>query len=222
MLSKPSLDRWKFRQITDACYNNPSIKNGQYVSTPEAYASDMIEAAFEQVDQAADLGTQIHDAIERGYDGHVSTDVVEIGEEKVKVADIVRQVYEWQINNGIEVDEAELRIVNQRYGYAGTTDIAFTRDGSKGILDYKTRKFDDTKIKCYDEHPTQIAAYHMAVYGTIADDAMGCNLYISTTTPGLIHPIWYDAERLRKEWELFKNLMTIWTIRKDYQPGKAQ
>jgi len=219
MMAKPSLDRWKSRQITDACYKNPSIQNGQYIATPEKYAEDMIEAAFQQVDDAADLGTLIHDAIEQGYSGKESKDIVEIGESMVPVKDIVQSVYTWQAEVGIEVDEAELRLVNTEYGYAGTTDISFTKGIQKGILDYKTRRFDDTKMKPYDEHPAQIAAYYMAVYGSIPDDAIGCNLYISTTTPGLIHPIWYDAGTLKQEWQIFENILEVWQIRKNHKIG---
>jgi hypothetical protein len=40
ILGKPELDRWKHNQITNACYSNPSIQQGQYKWTPEGYAAE--------------------------------------------------------------------------------------------------------------------------------------------------------------------------------------
>ena len=161
MLAKPQLERWKFRQITDICWDTmyavmKEFREGKIFPeslpvTNDAYFIEMVDKAFKQVDDAADFGTLIHDAIEQGYSGKESKDIVEIGESMVPVKDIVQSVYDWQAEVGIEVDEAELRLVNTEYGYAGTTDISFTKGIQKGILDYKTRRFDDTKIKPYDE-----------------------------------------------------------------------
>lgn len=49
--------------------------------------------------------------------------------------------------------EAEVILHNQKYGYAGTADIAATIDGKVGIVDWKTSK------DIYLEHLLQVAAY---------------------------------------------------------------
>jgi hypothetical protein len=222
MLDKPQLSKWKLTQLSNACYDNPSIQGGQYIATPEGYAANMIEKAFEQVDDAADKGTLIHDAIENHINGtsYDNVQLVDIGDESRTLAQMCYIVEQWSKANKVQFMESELRLANKQYGYAGTTDAVIDVAGMKGILDFKTRKFDTTKIKPYDEHPTQIAAYHMAKFGEIADDAIGCNLYISTTTPDLIHAIWYDADTLREEWELFTALLKVWQIRKKFNPTK--
>lgn len=223
VLAKPSLDRWKFRQITDACYANPSIQGGQYISTPDAYASDMIEKAFDQVDKAADIGTEIHSAIEAHFENQpfdFSKEVELPSGENIPLSNYCMWVSDWVAQKDVQINDCELRLVNKEYGYAGLTDATISHAGNHGILDFKSRRTKEgEKIKPYDEHPCQIAAYHMAKYGSIDDNSIGCNLYISTTEPGRIEAVWYDAETLQIEWEKFQHTLAIWKILKNYQPG---
>jgi hypothetical protein len=224
ILGKPELDFWKHNQITNACYSNPSIQQGQYKWTPEGYAAEMQKLAFETVKDAADLGTLIHDALEKHFkiEKQDTTREVQIGDDSVKLYDILDDVEEWMDEHDVVVREAELRLVSPDYGYAGLTDAVIVRGDARGILDFKTRRFDDTKIKPYSEHPTQIAAYHMAKYGEILDTDIGCNLYISTTKAGLLHAVWYSAEELRLHWEKFKHCLGLWKILKNYDPTKKK
>jgi hypothetical protein len=70
----------------------------------------------------------------------------------------------------------------------------------------------------YEGHTTQIAAYVMAQFGEIADNATGFNLMISSTEPGRVEGTFYDAAKLRKEWEVFQHILAIWFSRKGYDP----
>lgn len=224
ILDKPQLSTWKLQQVANACYENPSIQGGNYIATPEAYAAQMIEKAFEQVKDAADIGTAIHDAIEcfiKGEERKQDTVSMPDGTE-VKLSQVVKDVMRCLDEHNIEIEHSELRIANLEMGYAGTTDAAITINGKKGILDFKTRKT-NPKYKCkpYDTEPAQIAAYHLAYYGEIADDAVGCNVYISTTEIGRIEPVFYDAETLIQQWGLFQSALAIWKIQKQYDPGAA-
>jgi hypothetical protein len=218
ILSKPSLDRWKFRQITDACYRLPAESK----EFPDAYCSRMVDEAFQQVDDAADLGTLIHDALDSYFSmGDMDlSQVVDIAGNSVPLSKFCKGVGEWANGEGVDVVESELTLVNHKYGYAGKTDVVMNKGPRKGILDFKTRKFDDPKkCKPYDEHPMQIAAYHMAKYGDICNDSIGCNLYISTTKKDLIHAVWYEPDELRKNWEIFKSCLNAWCLIKNYQSG---
>jgi hypothetical protein len=224
ILAKPSLDRWKHNQIANACYANPSIQQGQYKWTPEGYASEMVEKAFEQVDDAADLGTLIHEAIEMHFEGkeYDFSQEVEIGGKTTSLADIVQRVELWTAEHDVMVADCELRLVNKKEGYAGLTDAVITRNGKMGILDFKTRKTKaGEKCKPYDSEPTQIAAYHMARYGEIGDNAVGANLYISTTELGRVEACWYSADDLRLHWEKFRLTLRLWEIIKNYQAGQG-
>jgi len=222
ILAKPELDRWKHKQITTACYENPSIQQGQYKWTPEAYNAEMLKKAFETVSDAADLGTLIHDALEKHFKGeeYECRKEVTLGDKTTNLETIAGQVEAWAYDNDVKIEEPELRLADVENGFAGLTDAVIAVKDQRGILDFKTRRFDDTKIKPYSEHPTQIAAYHMAKYGEILDTDIGCNLYISTTKVGLIHPVWYGADELRKHWEKFKHCLGLWVILKNYNPAK--
>jgi hypothetical protein len=225
VLAKGSLERWKFRQLTDACYANPSIQKGQYKWTPEAYASEMVKEAFDKVEKAADLGTDIHAAIEAHFEGHdfdFSKTVDLPSGESVELVKYCEWVSDWVVQKDVQILDCELRLVNKEYGYAGLTDATINHAGNHGILDFKTRRTKEgEKIKPYDEHPCQIAAYHIAKYGSIDENSIGCNLYISTTEPGRVEAVWYDAEQLSVEWEKFKHTLAIWKILKKYDPTKA-
>jgi hypothetical protein len=74
---------------------------------------------------------------------------VQIGDDSVKLYDILDDVEGWMDEHDVVVREAELRLVSPDYGYAGLTDAVIVRGDARGILDFKTRRFDDTKIKPY-------------------------------------------------------------------------
>jgi hypothetical protein len=65
----------------------------------------------------------------------------------------------------------------------------------------------------------QIAAYVEAYWGGIGSCAVGHNVFISTTEPGRVEVVTYDAIRLRKEWEAFKHCLALWKWRHSYDPA---
>jgi hypothetical protein len=207
VLAKPQLDDWKHRQITAAALRLPPTQH----EDPDTYHGRIIEAAFQQVEDAADLGTAIHKAIEDHYAG------LEFNPDH---APFVSAVDAWKKNNAISFDAHELRLVNAVHGYAGTTDVAMRSARGRGILDFKSRKTKPGKpVDPYETQPMQIAAYHMAHYGEILDTDVGANCYISTTEPGRVESVWYDAAQLRREWEAFKSTVALWQHFKDYRPA---
>ena len=69
----------------------------------------------------------------------------------------------------------------------------------------------------YEFQPTQIAAYAMAAFGTL-DNCWGANLYISTTEAGRIETCVYEPEMLKKEYETFLNMTSLWRYIKNFDP----
>ena len=63
VISKPSLDGWKQNQVALAA--RKLLGNGTlpYNLADEAFCGAVKEAAFEQVNEAADLGTNVHKAL---------------------------------------------------------------------------------------------------------------------------------------------------------------
>ena len=204
-----NLNDWKLREVAKYAFVYPP----QPKETDEAYAGRVIDGAMEQVGDAADLGTKIHDAIERHYPGETYP-----GEMQVYVS----AVDKWVKENGVEFKDHELRLVNKTLGYAGTTDAAFTCPKGYGILDFKSRKTKPgEKVTAYETQIMQIAAYHTIYWGPIMPElhekTIGCNLYISTTEPGRVEAVWYTAAELEQAWEAFVWASKLWDYFKGYK-----
>jgi hypothetical protein len=204
ILDKPQLGDWKLEQMALAAFNSPA--NG---SEPfEVYHQHLLTKAFEQVSDAADLGTAIHAALESHFKGQP----IEAGMDTY-VEPVARLID----REGIAFTEHELRLVNAQIGYAGTTDAVISKAGQTGILDFKSRK---TKpgIACtpWETEPLQIAAYGVAKFGHVPE--IGANVYISTTEKGRVEICWHSYEDLVEAWKTFQSCVQIWQYLKSYRP----
>jgi len=116
VLAKPSLDDWKLTQVAERAYSNPP-QDGEDTAT---YSRRIINGAFEQVSDAADLGTRIHAAIEAHFKGEAVADEMQV---------YVKPVVGALERTGIKLLQHELRLVNTIDGYAGTTDAVMVLNG---------------------------------------------------------------------------------------------
>ena len=209
VIANHALNDWKMDEVAKRAWEvRPN--DGEAI---EAYAKRIKTEAMEQVSDAADLGTRIHDALERYFQGETyPTDL----------AAYVSAVDGWVKDNKIKFLAHELRLVNKEIGYAGTTDAAFDCPKGFGILDFKSRKTNPgEKVKAYETQVMQIAAYHVCHWGPISTDLerppIGCNLYISTTEPGRVEAVWYDAAELEDAWRAFLHASRLWDYLKGYE-----
>lgn len=203
VLASPELDKWKQQQVLLASMTLPR----QVDESDDSYMSRVMEDAFKQVDDAADLGTQIHAALEAHFQGLQYAPEMEL---------YVAPVKKWAEHNRIKFLQHELRLVNHEVGYAGTTDALIEKDGVLHILDYKSRKTKaDYEVKPWAKEPMQISAY-----ASIVGAKRGCNLYISTTEPGRIGEAWYDEATLEKEYKAFQHVAAYWQHSNNYVPPK--
>jgi len=207
VLAKPQLVDWQLGQVAGKAYGNPP-QDGE---SQEDYARRIISASQEQVGEAADLGTQIHAALEAHFKGEPVPDGYDAY--VYPVSCLIEK-------EGIKFREHELRLVNTNDGYAGTTDAVFTDSiGFNGILDFKSRK---TKLgqPCtpWETEPMQIAAYCVAKFGSIKYNTTGANVYISTTEPGRVEIVTYSATQLEESWSAFQAALKLWQYLKGYKP----
>lgn len=212
VVAKPELDKWKQEQITKAAHKH--LSSGPVVAEWEVYHGKIIEAAFQQVDDAADLGTRIHKALENALQGL---------EWDRTLAVYVDATVKRLKADGIVLHAHEVRLASTLFGYAGMTDGAYTRENRRGILDFKTRKTkpEYAEVKPYSGQPTQIAAYHRAHYGPIIQDGSeGCNVFISTTEPGRVEICYYNGTKLTQEFEVFQHILAVWRHLKGYDPRR--
>jgi len=206
VLAKPSLDDWKLQQVAERAYSNPPQDNEE----PSSYSRRIIDGAFEQVSDAADLGTRIHAAIEAHFKGEPVEDEMQV---------YVRPVVGALERTGIKLLQHELRLVNTVDGYAGTTDAVMVLNGKQGILDFKSRKTKPGHLcEPWETEPMQIAAYCMAKFSMIQYGCCGANVYISTTEPGRVEIVSYDDITLNKAWGAFKSALYLWQYLKKYRP----
>ena len=201
VLAAPELDRWKQQQVLMASLTLPRNPD----ETDEVYCARIMEDAFKQVSDAADLGTEIHKALELYFQNQPYQPEMEA---------YVAPVRDWVAKNNVKFLKHELRLVNTEVGYAGTTDALVEINGELHILDYKSRKTKpDYKITPYSKEPMQISAY-----ANIVGAKRGVNLYISTTEPGRIGEAFYDEETIEKEYEAFKLVVKLWQHQNKYNP----
>jgi len=208
VIAKPGLDKWKLKQVALAAFRTPP--DGK--ESPEYFADRVIESAFDQVVEAADLGSRIHDALEKLLDGEPVEDDMLV---------YVQPVMEWKTKHGLVFDEREVVLVNEQEGYAGRCDVL--GHGKKNrpiILDYKTRKSEAGKpMTPYDGQGMQLAAYAVARWGEEAlPTVTAANVFISTTEPGRME-VCKHAD-LAAEWEAFRAACVLWRKVRGYDPRK--
>jgi len=200
-LAAPELDRWKQQQVLMASLTLPRNPD----ENDEDYCSRIMTDAFKQVEDAADLGTQIHKAVENHFQGLPYDPLMD---------QYIYPIKKWVTDNRIKFLQHELRLVNPEVGYAGTTDALLEKDGVLYVFDLKSRKTKpDFEIKPWSKEPMQIAAY-----AHVAKATRGVNLYISTTEPGRIGEAWYDENTLTENYKAFKHVCKYWQFANNYVP----
>ena len=207
ILAKPQLERWKMKQVALATLRTPKMAE----ESEDYWCTRVTDTAFEQVEQAADLGTAIHDALEGA--------VADLLWDREKFAVYVEPVLDYIKKEGLVITAREKKIVNPEHGFAGTADVFFTFDGGKpGILDYKTKRTKKgEKVEAYDEHRLQLAAYAATEYGVeVLPEVRSINVFVSSTEPGRVEFI--EHKDLLMDWYAFRSLAGIWRYLKGYDP----
>jgi hypothetical protein len=216
ILAKKSLEQWKESQIALAARRLLAEGTKVHFNTEDrSFVGIVREEAFKQVDDAADLGTGIHEALEKGLQGKPY---------QLKYQIYVSAVEALLDSLGVKIRQHELRLVNKDFGFAGTTDASFMiGDGDVlGIVDFKTCKTKEgVPVEPRDSWPAQIAAYlvtHEKEIPTSGSPYRGLNIAISTTEIGRVEAIWYTAEQLEKEWKIFYHLTEIYRLKTGHDP----
>jgi hypothetical protein len=206
LLAKPGLETWKLNQVALATLRAPKTEE----ESPEYWCNRVRNAAFEQVEQAADLGTMIHGALEAVMAGN---------DYDPAMAVYVEPVLAWKRETGIVIVEREIRLVNTAHGFAGTADVMFRYgENGIGILDYKTRKTEPGKaVGAYEDQAMQLAAYAATYWGEEnVGRVLAANVFISTTEPGRMEVVKHPT--VERDWQAFKIVAALWRYIKGYDP----
>ena len=208
------LVRYKMRKVAEAAFHSPPIGD----EDKNEWIATMIDKSSEDASAAADIGTIVHDAIEKVLTGgsyNKDQEVVLSTMQTVYLKALVDPALEAYEALGVTPTGVEKVLVNKDDGYAGKTDIVF----DFGIIDWKSmRTKEGEKIKPRQSHPPQLAAYLKAAKGGIFKDFWCANIYISTTEPGRVEMVEYDADQLRKAYQLFDCCNQLWRAANNYDP----
>lgn len=163
-LDKPALVPWAANMTAEEAVRVAGTLAGRIEKTgPEEVAKWLAGARFRkpkgQTRTATDLGTAVHDAIERYA---ITGERPDVDEELVPYLDNFDR---WAQKFQPEYLAAEMTVYDTRYGYAGTLDAIARVQGTPLIVDYKTTSKLDVAGKVHGPYSTvalQLAAYRYA------------------------------------------------------------
>lgn len=153
-LPKPALINWAANATAEAAVN----RWDELTDMGPADRLKILKAArYEDRDQAAKRGTEVHDLAEKLMLGQEVTVPDEL---RGHVEAYVRFLDDWQPEPVL----TEVTVVNYTHGYAGTLDMIFNRGDGNILADIKT-----TRSGIYGETALQLAAYRYAEVYLTAD-----------------------------------------------------
>lgn len=190
---RPALTNWKVQQAYLQAMTTPRIEGERL----DDFISRCKTAEREQLDQTADIGNQIHEAIETLYHGR---EPEHYGEVAMVVRDRVAEL------TGFDDFWIAEKTFAHPMGFGGMVDLCHP---SGIVIDFKTKDFDTPpKRLAYDEHCLQLSAY---AHGLEMPNARKINIFISRTNGMIVEHEWKEDmfdrfECLLKFWKLSKKL----------------
>lgn len=202
--AKPGLEKWKMQQVLLSSLTLPRRSD----EPEEDYLDRIMEDSKEQGRAAADVGTQIHAAIQQHYEdkpGYPFAEFVAGCDAEIKKT------------FGDQTWVSEQPFAHE-LGFGGKCDM-YARDPQDPkhgiVLDIKTKEFDDpSKVDGYDEHLMQLAAYRV---GLDLPGARCANVFVSRSVPGLTVIKEWDSEEIFRGWKMFYKLLEFWQIKNNHR-----
>lgn len=203
IIYKAQLEAWKQDRIALMAEVTPRAPG----EDDKAFLGRVRNMAFQSVDEAADLGTGVHDACEMHYSGrpvphqyrqHVAGVVAEIGRLFPDVTDWIPEQY-----------------FAHPLGFGGKVDLHSPSTGI--VIDYKGKSgdFSDKKQLAYDQH-WQLAPYRR---GLKLPRAPGANIFFSRSHPGATTSRVWTPEEMDEGWRIFLATLELWKLLKKYDPS---
>jgi hypothetical protein len=195
--AKPGLNVWLQEQAILAALTLP-----RYENEPESvWLKRVVQDSKSQAREAADLGTEIHTAVQGFYEGKKASAF------PIHVQTCTKAI---ESHYGARNWVAE-RAFAHEMGFGGKVDLH--SDGV--VIDIKTKDFSDpSKVVPYDEHLMQLAAYRV---GLGMPEARCANVFISRTNPDLAVVTKWAEEDLQRGWKMFTALLSFWQYKNQYE-----
>lgn len=195
--AKPALTNWLMEQVLLAALTLPRTPD----EPEESYIKRIIHDSKSQGRDAADLGTDIHAAVQSFYEGgtyprhdkHVSACHNKLIEHFGTQAWISERSFAHEL------------------GFGGKCDL-YAESGI--VADIKTKDFEEgDKIPAYDEHLMQLSAYRV---GLGVPKARCANVFLSRTNAGLVYIHEWSEEDLDRGWSMFVKLLEFWQLKNQH------
>jgi hypothetical protein len=195
--AKPGLNVWLQEQAILAALTLPRYEN----ELESVWLKRVVQDSKSQAREAADLGTEIHTAVQGFYEGKRASAF------PIHVQTCTKAI---EGRYGARNWVAE-RAFAHEMGFGGKVDLH-----SEGIvIDIKTKDFSDpSKVVPYDEHLMQLAAYRV---GLGMPEARCANVFISRTNPDLAVVTEWAEEDLQRGWKMFTALLSFWQYKTQYE-----
>jgi hypothetical protein len=195
--AKPGLNVWLQEQAILAALTLPRGEE----EAESAWLKRVVQDSKAQARDAADLGTEIHAAVQGFYEGQKASAF------PIHVQTCTKAI---ESHYGAKKWIAE-RAFAHEMGFGGKVDMH--TDGI--VIDIKTKDFDDpAKVAGYDEHLMQLAAYRV---GLGMPEARCANVFVSRTNADLAVVKEWAEEDLARGWLMFTALLSFWQYKNQYE-----
>ena len=192
----PGLERWKLDQMMHAALTLPRREHELEADWIERVWTDSRETAK----KASERGTEIHAAIQGWAEGKYPGPFV------AHVAGAVGVLDKWIGDRNWKPEVA----FSHPLGFGGKVDYSCP----EAVVDFKTKEFDeDSKLKTWDEHAMQLAAYRSGLGIPKAKCAI---VYVSVTNQGFAKLMEIPEEELERGWKMFLSLLDYWQAKNNY------
>lgn len=198
--AKPGLTAWMQEQAILAALTLPRGED-----EPESvWLKRVLQDSKKQGKDAADLGTEIHEAVQGYYEGKQDS---KYPFHVISCTNIIQNKYG-------DVNWIAEKAFAHEMGFGGKCDLHTTDQGGI-VIDIKTKEFSDaSKPLWYDEHMLQLAAYRV---GLGIPTARCANVFISRTNPDLAVIKEWTEEDLQRGWEMFVHLLAYWQLKNQHE-----
>lgn len=198
--AKPALTTWLQEQAIMAALTLPR-EDGELESV---WLKRVMSDSKQQGRDAADLGTEIHAAIQAFYEGRKASKFPHHVESCKNALEARFGALQWHCEKAFA----------HELGFGGKCDMHNT-DGDGIVVDIKTKDFSDlSKPLWYDEHMLQLAAYRE---GLGLPGARCANVFVSRTNPDLSYVHEWAEEDIKKGWAMFQHLLSYWQLKNNHE-----
>ena len=166
---------------------------------------------YEVTEEAADIGTQAHELVEKHINGEHWLD----SDYHEQAVDAFGAYVSWEEQSKLTVVEQEMQLVSEEYRFGGTPDAIGEINGELCLVDWKTSN------SVYQDYLIQLAAYRHLWETNHPDKPLtgGFHLCRFAKTHGDFSHHYYP--NLDEAWEAFKHMRALYDIDKQLKKRAA-